>query len=263
MLIDIAEPDDLEQLIQQAVSTTRMSLNQSKRADYYFGGADSKTYQFCRVQINELLSDIDSQEHELVRYYNNADQNGLIIEGIASPVAIQLGRSLKSLGTTVKFGKKHLAQLPYATFTYPIADNGFSYDNKMYQHSKSKLTAWRWRLEMCGIIVIDTTNYIDTAMTLVAIYQNCQKPDEEHSTLNRYFRPRIHLQEPNPFVSAMMAVGRAYELDIGEEKAKSIAKRFGSMIDVVECEVSDLTKCAGIGKATAEKILRALGRREE
>jgi len=260
ILADNAEPDELVALIQQSVEVTRTNLNQTKRSDYYFGGEEGKTYQFSRVQINELLSDVDSAENEIVRYYNQADQNGLIIEGVASPVAIQLGRKLKDLGVSVRFGKGSVSKLPSAIFTYPIAANGFSYDNKMYHSSKSLLQAWRWSLERCGVIVIDTINYIDTAMTLVAIYHNCQKPPDSHATLQRYFRPKIHLADRDPFVAALMAVGQAYNLGIGEEKARAIAVHFHSMIDVVECEPSELTQCEGIGRPTAEKILKALGR---
>jgi DNA integrity scanning protein DisA with diadenylate cyclase activity len=260
ILIDTAEPEELEQLLQQSVSTTRLSLNQTKRADYYFGGADGKSRQFCRVQINELLSDMDSQEQELVRYYYSADQTGLIIEGVCSPMAIQLGRASKDLGITVRMNQKVLGRLPAAIFTYPIAANGFCYDSHMYKVSKSILQAWRYRLEECGIIVIDTVNYIDTAITLVSIYNNCQKPESEHTTLTRYIRPKIRIEEHNPLVEAIMGVSHAYKLGIGEEKAKAIAKNYGSLIDIVETEASDLCKCEGIGKPTAEKILKALGR---
>lgn len=260
ILADLAEPQELLDLMEQSVPVSRQNLNQTKRADYYFGGEDGKTRQFCRVQINELLSDIDSQENELVRYYNNADQNGLIIEGIGSPVAIQLGRKVKDLGVSVRFGRGGVSKLPSAIFTYPIAANGFSYDNTMFKISRSLVQAWRYRLEECGIIVIDTINYIDTAITLVAIYNNCQKPEEKHTTLNRYIRPKIRLQEHDPFVEALISVGHAYQLGIGEEKAKSIAKQYHSLIDLVESEVNDISQCEGIGKPTAEKILKALGR---
>ncbi|KKM76415.1 hypothetical protein LCGC14_1380300 [marine sediment metagenome] len=53
---------------------TVMSLNQSSRADYYFGGEDGKTRQFCRVQAGELLGNIDSEEDEFRRYYESADR---------------------------------------------------------------------------------------------------------------------------------------------------------------------------------------------
>jgi len=260
ILADVSEPDDIVTLIEQSVPVTRINLNQTKRSDYYFGGSESKTYQFSRVQINELLSDMDSAENELVRYYNNADQNCLIIEGIASPVAIQLGRKLKDLGVSVRFGKHSTSKLPAAIFTYPIADNGYSYDTKQYNRSKSLLQAWRWRLEQSGIIVIDTVNYYDTALTLVAIYNNCQKPAGEHTTLQRYIRPKIRLSEHDPFVESLMSLSHAYSLNIGEEKAKAIAVHFHSLLDIAECEVGELIQCEGIGRPTAEKILKAIGR---
>jgi hypothetical protein len=59
ILVDISEPQDLVDLIVQSVPITRLPLNQTKRGDYYFGGADGKSRQWSRVQINELLSDMD------------------------------------------------------------------------------------------------------------------------------------------------------------------------------------------------------------
>ena len=81
ILVDSAEPEDIVRLLQQSVDVSVLPLNQSSRADYYFGGEEG-TQQFVRVQAGELLANIDSEEDEIRRYYESADRTGQIVEGI-------------------------------------------------------------------------------------------------------------------------------------------------------------------------------------
>jgi len=254
ILVDHSEPEELEKLIQQSVPTTRMPLNQTQRSDYYFGGEDNKTRQFGRVQAGELLANIDSMEDELRRYYENADENYQVIEGIISPIPLtRKDRSLEAISIRKGASPTHL-------FSYKVTEAGYIYDERAWDVSSSMLYGWLRGLERCGIITYQTINWVDTAKLLVAFYFNDQKPPEEHTTLQRYIRPRIVIKEHNPFIKALMALSLAYQIGIGEDKATKIAQHYNSLFDIAMAEVGELCQVEGIGKKTAQKLLLSIGR---
>ena len=242
-----------------------MPLNQSSRSDYYFGGEDGKTRQFGRVQAGELLANIDSMEDELRRYYENADENYQVIEGLISSMPLtRRDRSLSAISA------RRQAR-PTTLFTYKVAENGFIYDEHSWDVSASLFYAWLFGLDQEGVRTYYTENYVATARLLVAIYKNCQKPPEEHTTLNRYYIPlldtgerdakggKIHIREQNPFIKALMALSLAYGLNIGEDKATKLTKRYSNIFDIAMSNVDELCLVEGIGKITAEKLLTSIG----
>jgi DNA integrity scanning protein DisA with diadenylate cyclase activity len=231
-----------------------MPLNQSHRSDYYFGGADGRTRQFSRKQSGELLANIDEAEDQIRDYYSNADENYQIVEGLISSVPLtRRDRSLSAI--SVRRGDH-----PTTLFSYKVADNGFIHDEHAWDVSASLLYAWLFRLEQCGVVTYYTENLVGTARLLVAIYNNCQKSPEEHSTLQRYIKPRITIKEQDPFVKALMALSLAYNLKIGEDRATKIAKTYRSILAIAMAEVDELCEIGGIGRKTAENLLVAIGR---
>ena len=251
LLVDTAEPAEMVALLKQAVPVTVINLNKTKRGDYYFGGEDGLTRQFCRVQAGELLSNIDSEEDELRRYYENADESNQIIEGLISPFPI----TKRNRGVTIR---KNASR--HTLFSYKITEQGHIYGEHPYNVSSSEYFAWIRGLNRAGIVTYYTVNWVDTAKLLVAIYNNEQRPPDSHSTLNRYYRPRISIRKQDPFVKALMCLSLAYRIGIGEEKAVSIASRYKTIYDVNMAEVDELCECEGIGKTVATKLLTALGR---
>ncbi len=254
ILVDSSEPENIIALLEQSAPVTVMPLNQSQRSDYYFGGEDGKTRQFNRVQAGELLGNIDSMEDELRRYYNSADENYQIIEGLIS--AVPLTRKTKTYsGISIRRQAR-----PTSLFSCSVAENGYIYGSRDWNVSSAMFYAWIFRLDQAGISTFYTENYIGTVRLLAAIYNNCQKPPEEHTTLNRYVKPRIVIKEQNPMVKALMALSLAYQIGIGEDRATKIAEQYGSLFDVAMAEVSEITQIEGIGKKTAEKLLSSIGR---
>jgi hypothetical protein len=254
LLIDTHEPTDIEELLKQSVPVSRAPLNQTGMSDFYFGGADNRTRQFSRKQAGELLSSIDEAERQLRDYYPYADENYQLIEGIISPVPIT--KKHKSFSTV----STRMSAKPNTLFSYSVANNGFIYGERAHEVSESLLQAWLFRLQSVGIGIIWTTNYISTATTLATIYKNCQKPPEEHSTLQRYIKPRIVIQKFNPFVLALMSLSSAYKIGIGEDKALAISEDYGSILDLAMSNVDELCQIPGIGKKVAKKLLQAIGR---
>ncbi len=234
-----------------------MNLNQTLRSDYYFGGEDGKTRQFGRVQASELLSNIDSMEDELTRYYNNADENNQIIEGIISPFSLNVGGRNKEMKGSVR------RLLGSTLFSYKVSEGGFIYAERGWDIRSSYLYSWIAGLKRVGITTFYTINYVETAHLLSAIYRSEQKPTESHHTLNRVYLPKIRVAERNPLVVALMGMSYAYKLEIGEDKATSISQRYKSLLDVAMSTVGELCECSGIGKKTATKLLSAIGRENE
>jgi len=266
ILVDVSEPEDIVKLLEQSVPVSVLPLNQTSRADYYFGGDGDKTIQFNRVQAGELLGNIDSMEDELRRYYSSADDNNMIIEGLITDVPItKKDKSMVSVSVRMK-GR------PSTLFTYRIAPNGYLFSEHAYDEGADKFFAWLYRLKQAGVATFQTWNYVGTAKLIAAVYHNCQKPVDEHNTLNRYYIPRISLGEKdeegkritirqqNPFIRGLMALSIIYRFDIGEKKATALYKAgYKSLYDLAFASIAELTHVEGIGKATAEKLLSAIG----
>lgn len=267
ILVDISEPDDIVNLLRQTAPVEIMPLNQTGRSDYYFGGEDSRTRQFCRVQAGELLANIDSQEDELRRYYGSADENNMIIEGIISDVP--LTRRHKDMETvSVRLDKRPSGVL----FAYRVAPNGYLFGEHSFNVSSDLLYAWLYRLYDAGIQTFFAINYVMTAKCIASVYRNCQRPQEEHSTLNRYYTPRIVLsesqpgrkratiREQNPFIRALMAFSLIYHLDIGEKKATALYEAgYKTVFDLAYASVKELTAVHGVGKTIATNLLNSIG----
>lgn len=251
ILADNNEPAELIKLIQQAVPVVVSPLNQMHISDYFFGNYEGKRLQFSRKQAGELLGNIDEAEDQLRDYYEQADENYQIIEGIISPVRL-----------AVKGKQSHTAastrDMVGSTYAYRVGDNYIS--EHSYNATVSMLYVWIHRLAKAGITTYWTINWVETARLLMTIYRNEQKPPEEHSTLHRVIRPRIQVKEPEPFLKALMFLSNAYKLGIGETRGQALAERFCNILDLATSSVSDIASVEGIGKKQAEKLLSALGR---
>jgi len=269
------------ELLSKSVPVTVLNLNQTDRSDYYYGGEDGKSRQFSRKQAGELLSSIDEAEKQLRDYYENADENYQIIEGIISPVPLS-ALSIKQ-HYAVKSGKLTATELQSASrlstrnpvhiggtnelYAYRVDTDTDRKGNPLYRLSgtafavsSAMLFSWLRSLDRVGVTTHFTINEVDTARLLVAFYKNDQKQPEEHTVLNRYIRPRVAMHEQSPFVKALLGLSWAYSLGIGEEKAKSLATHYKTIYDLNFAEVGELCKCEGIGKVIAERLLTSLGR---
>ena len=265
ILIDSAEPEEIVHLLEQSAPVSVLPLNQSSRADYYFGG-EQGTVQFNRVQAGELLSNIDSMEDEIRRYYESADDNNMIIEGVITDTPVtRKDKSLESVSIRMRSRSSIL-------FSYRVAPNGYLFSEHAYDVGADLHFAWLYRLREAGVSTFQTWNYVGTAKAIASIYHNCQKPESEHKTLNRYYIPRITLgekdeegkrisiREQNPFIRGLMALSIIYHIDIGEKKATAIYNAgYKSIYDLAFASVAELVRIEGVGKLTAQKLLTALG----
>lgn len=243
--------------MKQSIPVVRNNLNQLHMSDYYFGGGDCRTRQFSRKQAGELLGNIDEAESQIRDYYDNADENNQIVEGIISSIALTRREKSRQESISIRSGFRGGSCL----YTYKVEDSGFIHDGEVWEGiSYAMLIAWIHRLERAGVYTYFTMNDTETAKLLVAIYQNEQKSPEEHSTLQRYIRPRLQLKHHEPFVESLMYLSAAYKLGIGEVTATKIAGKYSNLLDIAMAEVGELCTIPGIGVTTAEKLLKAIGR---
>ena len=233
-----------------------MPLNNQHMSDYYFSNYRGQRFQFSRKQASELIGNIDEAEDQLRDYYEQADENFQIVEGIISPVKLHSFPISDHSQTTDKVSTRELGANIYCYQVHPGGhiERGHSFS----AISATVYYAWRHRLAQCGIVTYETITWTETAKLLSAIYHNEQKPPEEHSTLKRIIKPRLHIEDQDPFTKALLFLSSAYKLDIGEVRAKAIADKFVNLFDLATSGVSTITEIEGIGKKTAEKILIAL-----
>ncbi len=254
ILIDINEPAAMIKLIKQGATVELDSLNMKHMSDIWFANYTGKSFQFSRKQTGELAGDMDEAEDQIKDYYDQADENFQIVEGLMMPLPIRgipmIDHSAPSVSTR-SLGAK--------VYCYRVEPNG----HILRGHSYSAITmamyyVWKHRLAQCGVITYETVNYVETARLITTIYRNEQKPPDEHSTLKRIIKPRIIISKPDPFVKALIALSWAYNLDIGETRAKALSARFVNLFDLATASTSDITDTEGIGRTIAAKLSKAL-----
>jgi hypothetical protein len=254
ILVDLNEPAEMIKLMRQAAPVVVDNLNMRHMSDIWFANYEGRSFQFSRKQAGELASNIDEAEDQIRDYYDQADENFQIVEGILSPYrlyGIPIADHAKDSVSTRGLDSK--------VFCYRVEPNGHIGKG----HSFSTITpamyyVWKHRLAQCGVITYETINWVETARLVTTIYRNEQKPPDEHSTLKRIIKPRITIDSPNPLVKGLMALSWAYGLDIGEVRAKALAARFVNLFDLAIASTADVTETEGIGRRIAEKLTTAL-----
>ena len=259
LLIDSNEPSNIVKLLQQSCPVTVANLNVAKMSDYWFANYEGKRLQFSRKQAGELVGNVDEAERQLASYYANADKNYQIVEGIISPDSLKIKKSAVPLDA--RGGSTSTRDLGAKLYCYKVEPGGYIEKGHSFSAvNDSLIAAWMHRLAKAGIPTYRTINWVETARLLSAIYRNEQKPPENHSTLQRVIRPRILIKQAEPFVKSLLFLSNAYQLGIGEVKAKALADRFCNIFDLTTASIDDIAKTQGIGRKKAEQIIVALGR---
>jgi len=260
LFIDSNEPAEIVTLLKQSCPVVVTPLNGLHMSDYAFSNYDGKKFQFSRKQAGELVGNLDEAEDQLRDYYNQAEENFQIVEGIISPVQLYMqGKSIPlSDHSDSRVSSRNLGTKLYC---YQVEPSGFIERGHSFSSiSASILYAWIHRLAEAGITTYWTINWAETAKLLAVIYRNEQKPPEEHHTLHRVIRPRIAVKDADPFMKAILFLSAAYKLDIGEKKAAVLFEHFVNLLDIAVADVSEIAGLEGFGRKTAEKLLTALGR---
>ena len=249
ILVDIYEPQEIENIVKQVVPTIRMTLNHSDEgfADYLWFACDGHRIQVERKQCGEILSSLDGVEEQLGREINNGvEETILIIEGICGPVP-GLSRSM----------------ITYIKPQHTKGDRNLLIPGKPYNVNYIGYQAWKSQLDKAGITIVETFDWEATAYTILALYNNSQRL--EHTTLRRYIKPHITVQPFNEHVITLMSIRGG---GLGEARAKALIERYGTVWytlnqpaeELAETLVGEEGKTKRLGMATIKKLFHAIGR---
>lgn len=236
LIVDIHEPEDATKKFEtQQIQTLVIGLNSAGLADYAWVATDGHIIQLERKQNNELLASLDDVERQLRQQYGLAQENGLLIEGLTAPITTSRGTfcGVYKLTQDRKFAAlTDKSGIPYREFV-----------------------AWCYRLDKSGVTVYQTVDWDDTVQTIAALFRNSQKP--EHTTLQRYIKPKITLQDYNPHILMLMSIPNCL---MGEVRARALIDRFGTFWNVIHATESELCSVVGIGQKLTRQILRGVGK---
>ena len=107
-----------------------------------------------------------------------------------------------------------------------------------------------------GIIFKHTENVKGTADVIRTLYDNYQTRSDRHQSLNQFYvapPPRVPLVKPN----LLRRVAKELE-GVGWTKSGDVAGVFTSVREMANADVKEWAKIPGIGKKTAEAVVKAL-----
>jgi hypothetical protein len=262
MLVDTFEPSLIyEGIVAQLPQSTRFSLNNLGRADYFWWSVDNRTIQFERKTWGEILGGTDKVEEQLTREYTQADETNLLVEGVALPSAVGV-ETYKPKPCKLHSGPKPSC---FVCKGKPVVAHSYSYGspNKPQYGLWDKITSWLWQLDKAGIGVYYSPSDMYTARTLVSIFNNSQK--SEHTTLRRYIRPKLQINNRDPYAMTLMGLvnpdtGRTF---IGEKTARKLLDSVGGKpYYVFNEDPQELLNADGIGVEILRKVWASIGRDE-
>ncbi len=246
--VDEFEPDNIEDLLKQSVSTVRGNLNRNGWADYSWLMYNQQTEQAERKQVNEILSDIPGVEEQIRKELQAKPEAvlWLIVEGICQPIQLDNGRE-----GTVVYGKRVCNA--YRSYGKREPEDHYvpgHISKQPYERFQSFLTG----LERVGVRVRHTIDYVTTAKVLIQMAKSAQSPP---STLQRHNKPQISFH-PEPQVMNLLGV---YKSGISTVLAERLIDYYGSMWNVAQMNPEDIAQdVEGMGVGNATTLLKAIGR---
>lgn len=236
MLIDTHEPYELVHHIMNAIKEAEFSeLNREGYADYKWLVKATATYrQFERKTWKDLFTSLDDVEYLLFRQMQaHPDvEPGLLVEGVIRP---------HPQGAV-------MMKPPKAKSSDILVPSGILYGNL------HKIKAWLNQVSEYMRIQY-TTDYMDTAISLAAWYDNDQK--ESHNTFHRHMK-KVQFT-PNPQVSRLLGLAHN-DTGIGITLAERLIGKFGTAYGVASARPEDIAVVDGISVTGARNFLRKIGR---
>lgn len=233
MLVDEFEPDEIEILLAQTHTVSRLPLNRSGMADYSWRNYSDKVEHVERKQVGEILSGLEAVEYQLTEELNTSPYLTLLIQGVALPSADGIDTYL------------------------PPKNNrgGMLVRARHYKTPWVRYEGWLVALEMRGIRVWRVPDLAAVAIALDRLYVHTRNP--ESMILQRHLKVPTGFH-PNPYVQTLMGIKGA---DIGPERAEVLIDIYTTpwnMMNHSPEEIADFVPGVGVNLAT--KILKAFGK---
>ncbi len=235
---DVYEPDYMAQLLSMFMQVQKQDLGQHGMCDYFWFAGDGHSITMERKEWSDLLANLARLEKQLRIATNHADEVGLIVEGVAVPLAggeIALYRMGKN--------DKYLRQ---------VKISGTKFASAM---------AYIWQLRRTANITTYFTSTIQaTAWALKTFVENSQK--QGSILLQHYVRTRQIKWQSNPMVETIMGIKDENGYVVGEKKAVELVSQLGNLWDIAHLPPEEVAAvCNGIGIATARRLTNAIKRK--
>ncbi len=251
--MDQNEPISIALYLSDCLDVERKLLNRpapEPKPDYVFLNYEGKFVGVSRKQGGEWLGTIDSTEAQLLEEMGNVDYMALLIEGWFAPATDDSGGSY--------------------SWAPSLKSPTIAYQNRHYPQSHKGMRMKLASLHDKGILILQTANELDTAITLIALYEEEQKPLAERTTFNRLTKEHYWIQEANlakkDFALSLMGIRNAR---VGEEIALALADRFDTIAQLVntleagaDAEIAKLPLRHArrtVGPAAVSRLKGALG----
>lgn len=252
------------------VSCERLLLNKPAplpRPDYGFYLPDGRYAGQSLKQAGEFIGDIDACERQLLEEMDNVDMLALFVEGRFGPApdggcyTYAYGKEVLRARRDMYYGSVELVRRHYRV---------------NYKHVREKLAEF----QDAGVMVVETHDPEDTALALVSLYRQLQKPEAALTTFKRLIPEKYRLDEADAdrkrFVLQLMqsVPGGGEELghalyDAGFRTLHQLVRCFDpwetvplmdwQAIAKLPLRVKENVRARTIGPAAVKKIRDALG----
>lgn len=233
---DIYEPDYMAQMLSTFMQVQRQNLVVQGLCDYFWFAHDGHSITIERKYWLDLLSSLGRLEKQLRTATNHADEVGLLVEGVAIPLAggeiaiYQEGKNDRYLRRVKISGVKYAAVMSYL-----------------------------WEIDKKGMTVYHTSTLAASAWALKSFVECSQKV--EFTLLQHYVRTKAIKWLGNPMVETIMGVKDEYGTVVGEKKAIELVTKIGCLWDIIHLPPEEIDyACDGIGLATAKRLIAATKR---
>lgn len=217
-LVDVFEaPDIAAGLKRNSIQVIEQNLVPLGVGDIYWMGHGGTRFSLERKTVFELPTVIGRRlDTQLRKHTANADDVGLIIEGIATPT---------TNGETWLWEKSH--------------DDKTFYRKRLSKFRYHAMMSYLWRLEKEGINVFFFPDKASLCLGVAGFITNSLKA--EHSTLKGYGKTKKIDWEPNPQVASLMGIFSNHgKVPIGEVTAKRIIEKYGTVWNFFNADVGDV-----------------------
>ena len=195
LYIDTFEPKGVEALFPSTITATRQYLVGSGYADYMWHCGHLITLEHKTIEqaISEMGGRLDEQ---LRRYTQNADEVGLVIDGVATPVDGE--------PACLVWQQRGAAWIPRRKVHRPW----------------EAFQSYLWRLDKEGITVYQAPTMGALCLSIASFVHNSFKP--EHKTLRRYIKTKpIHMPDEDTDKASYIRVMMSHR-GVGEAMARRL-----------------------------------------
>ena len=228
IVVDNHEPLDISEELARQLTTTRANLVGTGYCDYLWFAGDGHSITVERKEVHDLAGRVDVLEGQLKRGLVKADEVILLVEGVYEPIE----------GGAIMYRQKH--------------DGSIFYKERCMGRPYAYYQSFFWKLDKMGVSTFHTSSKKGTAYALAEFVKASQ--DAQYQTFNRYIRDKPRIISLDPQVKLLMGLG------LGEVRAKAMIAKYGDVWTVLQQSVDELCSVEGIGKKTAEGLLKGVGK---